>query len=142
MMLVRNTMESSTDGYSHTGVSGAEDAIDGVADVEQVCLRQATLGENVHIDPQDVLQLLGKSDQIEKVPILCHLNQEVEVEQFARLVIRKRMQLGLTQQELAKRMGTSHSVISLYRALKLKPHRMAERKTAFRDAKSDPVVTG
>lgn len=33
-------------------------------------------------------------------------------EQFARLVIRKRMQLGLTQQQLAKRMGTSHSVVS------------------------------
>jgi ribosome-binding protein aMBF1 (putative translation factor) len=33
-------------------------------------------------------------------------------EQFARLVIHKRMQLGLTQEELAKRMGTSNSVVS------------------------------
>ena len=33
-------------------------------------------------------------------------------EQFARLVIRKRTQRSLTQQELAKRMGTSHSVVS------------------------------
>lgn len=33
-------------------------------------------------------------------------------EQLARLVIRKRMQLGLTQQELAERMGTSRSVVS------------------------------
>lgn len=40
------------------------------------------------------------------------LEQQLPYEQFARLVIRKRMQLGLTQQELAERMGTSHSVIS------------------------------
>jgi transcriptional regulator with XRE-family HTH domain len=33
-------------------------------------------------------------------------------EEFARLVIRKRMQLGLTQEQLAERMGTSHSVVS------------------------------
>jgi transcriptional regulator with XRE-family HTH domain len=33
-------------------------------------------------------------------------------EEFARLVIRKRMQLGLTQKQLAERMGTSHSVVS------------------------------
>lgn len=40
------------------------------------------------------------------------LEEQRPYEQFARLVIRKRMQLGLTQEELAKRMGTSHSVIS------------------------------
>jgi ribosome-binding protein aMBF1 (putative translation factor) len=40
------------------------------------------------------------------------LEEQQPYEQFARLVIRKRMQLGLTQQELAKRMGTSHSVVS------------------------------
>lgn len=33
-------------------------------------------------------------------------------EQLARIVIRRRMDLGLTQQELAERMGTSHSAIS------------------------------
>lgn len=40
------------------------------------------------------------------------LEEQEPYEQFARLVIRKRMQLGLTQQELAERMGTSHSVVS------------------------------
>lgn len=40
------------------------------------------------------------------------LEEQQPYEQFARLVIRKRMQLGLTQEELAKRMATSHSVIS------------------------------
>lgn len=40
------------------------------------------------------------------------LEEQLPYEQFARLVIRKRMQLGLTQQELAERMGTSHSVVS------------------------------
>jgi ribosome-binding protein aMBF1 (putative translation factor) len=40
------------------------------------------------------------------------LEEQLPYEQFARLVIHKRMQLGLTQEELAKRMGTSHSVIS------------------------------
>lgn len=40
------------------------------------------------------------------------LEEQLPYEQFARLVIRKRMQLGLTQQQLAKRMGTSHSVVS------------------------------
>src|SRR5881397_1660912 len=33
-------------------------------------------------------------------------------EQLARIVIRRRTELGLTQQELALRMGTSHSAIS------------------------------
>jgi len=33
-------------------------------------------------------------------------------EQLARIVIRRRMELGLTQEQLAKRMGTSHSAIS------------------------------
>jgi ribosome-binding protein aMBF1 (putative translation factor) len=33
-------------------------------------------------------------------------------EQLARIVIRRRMDLGLTQDELATRMGTSHSAIS------------------------------
>ncbi len=33
-------------------------------------------------------------------------------EQLARIVIRRRMDLGLTQEELAMRMGTSHSAIS------------------------------
>ena len=33
-------------------------------------------------------------------------------EQLARIVIRRRMVLGLTQAEVAKRMGTSHSAIS------------------------------
>lgn len=33
-------------------------------------------------------------------------------EQLARIVIRRRMELGLTQEELALRMGTSHSAIS------------------------------
>lgn len=33
-------------------------------------------------------------------------------EQLARIVIRRRMDLGLTQEDLAKRMGTSHSAIS------------------------------
>lgn len=33
-------------------------------------------------------------------------------EQLARIVIRRRMELGLTQAELATRMGTSHSAIS------------------------------
>jgi ribosome-binding protein aMBF1 (putative translation factor) len=40
------------------------------------------------------------------------LEEQAPFEEFARLVIRKRMQLGLTQEEIAKRMGTSHSVIS------------------------------
>jgi len=40
------------------------------------------------------------------------VEEQQPYEQFARLVIRKRMQLGLTQEELGKRMGTSHSVIS------------------------------
>lgn len=40
------------------------------------------------------------------------LEEQQPYEQFARLVIRKRMQLGLTQQQLAERMGTSHSVVS------------------------------
>jgi len=33
-------------------------------------------------------------------------------EQLARIVIRRRIDLGLTQEQLAKRMGTSHSAIS------------------------------
>lgn len=33
-------------------------------------------------------------------------------EELARIVIRRRMELGLTQEELADRMGTSHSAIS------------------------------
>jgi ribosome-binding protein aMBF1 (putative translation factor) len=33
-------------------------------------------------------------------------------EQLARIVIRRRMDLGLTQEQLAQRMGTSHSAIS------------------------------
>lgn len=33
-------------------------------------------------------------------------------EQLARIVIRRRMELSLTQEQLAKRMGTSHSAIS------------------------------
>jgi ribosome-binding protein aMBF1 (putative translation factor) len=33
-------------------------------------------------------------------------------EQLARIVIRRRMDLGLTQEELASRMGTSYSAIS------------------------------
>lgn len=33
-------------------------------------------------------------------------------EQLARIVIRRRMDLGLTQEDLAERMGTSHSSIS------------------------------
>jgi ribosome-binding protein aMBF1 (putative translation factor) len=33
-------------------------------------------------------------------------------EQLARIVIRRRMELGLTQEDLSKRMGTSHSAIS------------------------------
>jgi ribosome-binding protein aMBF1 (putative translation factor) len=40
------------------------------------------------------------------------LEEQLPYEQFARLVIRKRSQLGLTQRELAERMGTSHSVVS------------------------------
>lgn len=40
------------------------------------------------------------------------LEKQKPYEDFARLVIHKRMQLGLTQQQLAERMGTSHSVIS------------------------------
>lgn len=36
----------------------------------------------------------------------------VPYEQLARIVIRRRMELGLTQEELASRMGTSHSAIS------------------------------
>jgi ribosome-binding protein aMBF1 (putative translation factor) len=40
------------------------------------------------------------------------LEEQQPYEQFARLVIHRRMQLGLTQQELAKRMGTSLSVVS------------------------------
>lgn len=40
------------------------------------------------------------------------LEDQQPYEQFARLVIRKRTQLGLTQQELAERMGTSYSVVS------------------------------
>jgi DNA-binding XRE family transcriptional regulator len=35
-----------------------------------------------------------------------------EFEQIARLVIRLRLDYGLTQQELAERVGTSHSAIS------------------------------
>lgn len=33
-------------------------------------------------------------------------------EQLARIVIRRRMEIGLTQEQLAERMGTSHSAIS------------------------------
>lgn len=33
-------------------------------------------------------------------------------EQLARIVIRRRVELSLTQEDLAKRMGTSHSAIS------------------------------
>jgi ribosome-binding protein aMBF1 (putative translation factor) len=33
-------------------------------------------------------------------------------EQLARIVIRRRLDLGLTQEQLAERMGTSHSAIS------------------------------
>jgi ribosome-binding protein aMBF1 (putative translation factor) len=40
------------------------------------------------------------------------LEEQKPYEDFARLVIHKRMQLGLTQEELAQRMGTSHSVVS------------------------------
>ena len=40
------------------------------------------------------------------------LEEQQPYEQLARLVIRKRMQLGLTQQELAERMETSRSVVS------------------------------
>jgi ribosome-binding protein aMBF1 (putative translation factor) len=40
------------------------------------------------------------------------LEEQLPYEQFARLVIHKRMELGLTQQKLAERMGTSHSVVS------------------------------
>jgi ribosome-binding protein aMBF1 (putative translation factor) len=40
------------------------------------------------------------------------LEEQLPYEQFARLVIRKRMELNLTQQGLAERMGTSHSVVS------------------------------
>jgi ribosome-binding protein aMBF1 (putative translation factor) len=40
------------------------------------------------------------------------LEKQQPYEQLARLVIRRRMRLGLTQQELAERMGTSHSVVS------------------------------
>jgi transcriptional regulator with XRE-family HTH domain len=40
------------------------------------------------------------------------LAEQRPFEEFARLVIRKRMALRLTQEELAQRMGTSHSVIS------------------------------
>lgn len=40
------------------------------------------------------------------------LEEQKPYEEFARLVIQKRMQLGLTQEELAKRMETSHSVVS------------------------------
>jgi ribosome-binding protein aMBF1 (putative translation factor) len=36
----------------------------------------------------------------------------VPYEQLARIVIRRRMDLGLTQEQLAERMGTSHSAIS------------------------------
>jgi ribosome-binding protein aMBF1 (putative translation factor) len=36
----------------------------------------------------------------------------VPYEQLARIVIRRRMELGLTQEGLAKRMETSHSAIS------------------------------
>lgn len=40
------------------------------------------------------------------------LEEQKPYEDFARLVIQKRMQLGFTQEELARRMGTSHSVVS------------------------------
>lgn len=40
------------------------------------------------------------------------LEEQKPYEEFARLVIGKRMQLGLTQKELAERMGTSHAAIS------------------------------
>lgn len=40
------------------------------------------------------------------------LEEQRPYEEFARLVIRKRMQLGLTQEQLAQRMGTTNSVIS------------------------------
>jgi ribosome-binding protein aMBF1 (putative translation factor) len=40
------------------------------------------------------------------------LEGQAPFEEFARLVIGRRMKLGLTQEEIAKRMGTSHSVIS------------------------------
>ena len=33
-------------------------------------------------------------------------------EDFARLIIRKRMELGLTQEDVAERMGTTNTVIS------------------------------
>lgn len=40
------------------------------------------------------------------------LEEQQPHERLARLVIRKRMQLDLKQQELAERMGTSRSVVS------------------------------
>jgi ribosome-binding protein aMBF1 (putative translation factor) len=40
------------------------------------------------------------------------LEEQQPYEQLARLVIRRRMQLGITQQELADRMGTSRSVVA------------------------------
>jgi ribosome-binding protein aMBF1 (putative translation factor) len=40
------------------------------------------------------------------------LQEQLPYEQFARLVIGKRTELGLTQEQLAEKMGTSHSVIS------------------------------
>jgi len=40
------------------------------------------------------------------------LEEQLPYERFARLVIRKRMQLGLTQEQLAERMGTTPSAIS------------------------------
>lgn len=40
------------------------------------------------------------------------LEEQQPSERLARLAIRKRMRLGLTQQELAERMGTSHFVVS------------------------------
>lgn len=40
------------------------------------------------------------------------LEERQPYEQLARLMIRKRMQLGLTQQELAERIGTSRFVVS------------------------------
>ncbi|MBA3865317.1 MAG: helix-turn-helix transcriptional regulator [Solirubrobacterales bacterium] len=40
------------------------------------------------------------------------LEEQLPYEEFARLVIRKRMQLDLTQEQLAERMGTSPSVVS------------------------------
>ena len=66
-----------------------------------------------HHSPTGASHVEGIEERARRSPAYkAALEEQLPYEQFARLAIRKRMQLGLTQQELAERMGTSYSVVS------------------------------